>query len=151
MAQAIVFSPENESKAIAWLRTRGGIAVWSNKDLGSPDLGSQSFTPALTEDGKPYPSPNWRCGTSGPDRIVTDVTQVIVQTYREVARVKIRRGLPYLGCVHRADRDRLDKALAAAGPAAGWNADYSRMAYGSPWFEAVISVPAETRAPNLSL
>ena len=141
----IVFSPENEAKAIEWLKTRGGIAVWSNKDLGSANLGSQSFTPALTADGKPMNSPHWQCGNSGPDRIVTNPAEVIVQTYREVSRVKIRRGPPYLGCVNRADRARLDKALAAAGPDSAWSADYSGMQYGSAWFDAVIAVPDVTR------
>ncbi len=90
-------------------------------------------------------SPHWSCGNSGPDRIVTDPSQVIVQTYREVSRVKIRRGPPYLGCVHRADRPRLDKALEAAGLDAGWRPDYASTNYGSAWFDAVITVPDVTR------
>lgn len=142
----IVFSPENEAKAIEWLKTRGGIAVWSNKDLGSPNLGQTAHTPATHADGSPATSPHWTYGNGAPDRIVTNPAEVIVQTYREVAHVKIRRGPPYLGCVHRADRARLDRALESAGPDAAWTADYSTCKYGSPWFDAVITVPDQTRA-----
>lgn len=140
----IVFSPENEAKAVEWLKSRGGIAVWTNRDLGSPSLGSETLTPALQTDGSPTVSPNWRNGNT-PDRIVTDPACVIVQTYREVARVKIRRGPPCYGCVNRADRAKLDRALEAAGTGASWVADYSAMEYGSAWFQAVISVPDVTR------
>lgn len=141
----ITFSPENEAKAVQWLKTRGGIAVWSCKDLGSASLGDQTFTPFLTENGNHTTSPNWRCGNGAPDRVVTDPACVIVQTYREVSRVKIRRGPPCYGCVNRADRAKLDRALDAAGDGAGWVADYSAMEYGSAWFEAVISVPDSVR------
>ncbi len=94
-------------------------------------------------------SPHWRNGNA-PDRVVTDPACVTVQTFREVARVKIRRGPPYLGCVNRADRPKLDRALESAGVGAGWTADYSRMNYGSAWFEAVITVPDVARALDTS-
>ena len=146
----ITISPENEGKLATWLRTRGGIAVWSNKDLGSPSLGLQTFTPALTEDGKPYPCPDWRFGTSGPDFIVTDPAQVSVQSLREVKRVKVRRGPPYNGGIHRMDRAKLDAAMDLAGPEASWVEDYSNMRDGSPWFEAVISIPDIVRPLDAS-
>lgn len=147
--RTITTTPENEAKLADWLKNRGGIAVWRNKDLGSPSLGGQQFTPALHADGTAATSPHWSCGNA-PDFIVTDATAVAIQEWREVSRVKIRNGPPYLGCVHRRDRDRLDAALAKAGDGASYRRDYSAMKYGSPWFDAVIEVPASVRPLNLN-
>ena len=135
----VTINPEIESKLAAWLQTRGGVAVWSNKDIGSSALGSQYFTPADVAI-----APHWNCG-SKPDFIVNDAAQFSVQTDKDVARVKVRRGPPYLGCIARADRAKLDRALAAAGDGAWWRPDYSNLGGGSAWFEAVISVPDTVR------
>lgn len=142
----ITFAPENAAKASDWLANRGGIAVWQNKDLGSASIGSETYTPAIT-DGKETPAPHWRNGNS-PVCIVTDPAAVFVESRKEVARVKIRRGPPYLGGVNRADRGKLDAALEAAGPGAGWTPDYSAMQYGSAWFVAVITIPDGRRPLN---
>lgn len=147
--RTITTTADNEAKLAEWLRERGGIAVWSNKDLGSPSLGGQQFTPATHKDGSPATSPHWSCGHAA-DFVVTDPAAVTIQEWREVSRVKIRNGPPYLGCVHRLDRDRLDKALAAAGDGATYRRDYSAMKYGSPWFDAVIEVPASVRPLNIN-
>lgn len=137
--KTIVISPEHEAKLAVWLKTRGGIAVWSNKDLGSSALGSQTFAPADVTT-----APHWSCGNS-PDFIVVDAAKISVQTDKEVARVKVRRGPPYLGGINRADRAKLDKALAVAGEGAWWRSDYSEMQYGSAWFVAVVCVPDTVR------
>lgn len=148
--RTITTTAEHEAKLAEWLKNRGGIAVWSNKDLGSPSLGGQQFTPALHADGTAATSPHWSCGNGAPDFVVTDAAAVTIREWREVARVKIRNGPPYLGCVHRRDRDRLDNALQAAGEGASYRRDYSAMKYGSPWFDAVIEVPASVRPLNIN-
>ena len=148
--KTITTTTDNEAKLAEWLRTRGGIAVWRSKDLGSPSLGAQQFTPATHTDGTVATSPHWSCGNGAPDFIVTTPEAVTIQTWREVSRIKIRNGPPYLGCVHRRDRDRLDNALLAAGDGASYRRDYSAMKYGSPWFEAVIEVPASVRPLNIN-
>ncbi len=140
----ITTSQENEAKLAAWLQSRGGVAVWSCKDLGSPRIGQQTFTPALSEDGKPTGSPHWSCGSGSPDFVIVDPADVSIETRREVCRVKIRRGPPYLGGVHRLDRPKLDKAMESAGTSAAWHPNYDR-AYGSAWFEAVITVADSVR------
>lgn len=139
---SIKVSPDNASKMRDWLANRSGIAVWSNKDLGSPYVGAQTFTPVKSAEGLVIGPPHWNCGTSGPDFVITDIAQVSVETVKEVARVKVRQGPPYLGGINRADRAKLDKALAAAGEGAFWTPDYSTRDYGSAWFQAAISVPA---------
>ena len=146
--QTITTTADNEAKLAEWLWTRGGIAVWSNKDLGSSSLGGQQFTPARHADGTAATSPHWSCGNSGPNFIVTSPEAVTIQEWREFGRVKIRNGPPYLGCVHRRDRDRLDAAIAKAADGATYRRDYSGMKYGSPWFDAVIEVPTNARPLN---
>lgn len=141
MKPIILESPEHAPKLKQWLETRGGIAVWVCQDLGSPRIGQETFTPAMHPDGSPATSPHWSNGNS-PDRIVTDPVLVFVRSWTEVGRVKIRRGPPYLGGVHRRDRDRLDNALAKAGDGAAWIPDYSTRQYGSPWFTAIIQIPS---------
>ena len=131
------------AKAIDWLANRGGVAVWTNKDLGSSSVGAETYTPAMT-DGKPTPAPHWQFG-SAPAFVVTEAENICVQSWKEVARVKIRRGPPCYGGVNRADRPKLDVAMAKAGTEATWTPDYSGMDYGSAWFVAVISVPDVTK------
>lgn len=147
--KAITIEPENESKVANWLKNRGGIAVWKNCDLGSPSIGCESYTPATHEDGKMATSPHWQYGNT-PDRVITDPADVLVQVRKEVSRVKIRRGPPYLGGVNRADRPRLDAALEKAGEGAAWQEDWSNMKYGSAWFEAVITVVESSRPLNMA-
>lgn len=142
----ITFSPENESKAREWLASRGGIAVWVNADLSSSDVGSQTYTPALTLEGAPMGSPHWRF-TGKPAFVVTDPALVSIETRKEVARIKIRKGAPCYGGVNRLDRPKLDHAMQAEG--ANWIADYSGMKHGSAWFVAVVSVPDSVRPLSL--
>ena len=138
----LVIEPENADKVKDWIANRCGVAVWKCCDLSSPRIGQETLTPAMQENGLWTTSPHWSNGHK-PDRIVTDASLVGVRSWTEVGRCKIRRGPPYLGGVNRADRDKLDKALAKAGEGASWAPDYKEMQYGSAWFEAVISVPSE--------
>jgi len=131
--------PENAQKFLLWLSERGGIAVWQNCDLGSPHTGCETYTPANT-DGKPTVSPHWSNGNT-PTHIITDAAQVIVQNFAEAARVKVRHGSSCYGGVHRLDRAKLEAAMAKAGEGAGWTPDYDNSKPGSPWFEAVVSIP----------
>jgi hypothetical protein len=142
MSAQIVISPEAEEKIRAWLKAERGVAIWRNKDLGSAALGSETFTPG---DAK---SPNWRCGNT-PDEIIHDPARFVVETAKEVARVKIRNGPPMCGGVNRQDRPRLDAALEKAGNGAYYVRDYSRMQCGSAWFEAVIMCPDSQRPLTL--
>lgn len=142
----IVTSPENAPKLRDWLANRGGIAVWVNHDLGSPDVGGESFTPALT-DGQPTQAPHWRFGAT-PDRVIVDASLVSLVSPVEVFRVKIRRGPPHNNGVHRADYPRVQKALAEAGPGAWFHPDHSNAKWGSPWFEAVICVDGPSMPLN---
>lgn len=139
----LVIEPSAVKQIREWIENRGGVAVWKCVDLGSPRIGSETLTPATHKDGTPATSPHWSNGDS-PDRIVTDLSQVGVRSWREVSRIKVRNGPPCFGNIHRADRAKLDAAMAKAGDGATWQADYSSQSYGSPWFTAVISVPSET-------
>lgn len=139
----IRFSPENESKAIAWLQSRGGIAVWRNVNMSSQSLGSESYTPALT-DGQPTGKPSWQFAF---DRIIIDPAEVLIEGKREVARVRVMRGKygPPADPIARG-RQGLDKAMSAAGPDAWWEFDYSNPDLNGVWCHAVIYVPDNPRA-----
>lgn len=137
ITEPVTYTVESSTadKLRSWLDTRGGVAVWQNCDLGSPSIGCPAYTPADSA------SPHWQYGNK-PIEVVTDRARFQVRTLREVARVKVRRGPPCYGGINRADRAKLDRALDSAGDGAVYCEDYSRMAYGSAWFEAVVSVPA---------
>lgn len=139
-AKIYTVTQEHAEKIADWLKTRNGVRVWVNRDLGSPRVGLETFTPATDENGNPYPSPHWSNGNE-PTETVTDAARFVVQDWREVKRMRIRRGPPCYGFVHRADRAKLDRAMTEAGDGATYVFDYSRTNYGSPWFDAVVSVP----------
>lgn len=69
-----------------WLRTRGGVFVWKNLDLGSPTSGATSCTPATTQEGTPYPSPHWRFGNK-PERHLTRHDEVVVSRIETVEQL----------------------------------------------------------------
>lgn len=137
----LIIEPENAEKIKSWIETRQGVAVWKCCDLSSSRIGQETLTPATHENGEPATSPHWSNGNA-PDRIITELSDVGVRSWKEVSRVKIRRGPPCYGHVHRADRDKLDTAIAKAGDGASWKPDYER-AYGSPWFTAIIEIPSD--------
>lgn len=84
--EKLTCSPNNAPKFLDWIANRGGIAVWNSINLSN--LGQSWSTPALTEDGKPYPKPTWQADNS-PYRIVASASDVIVQTAREIKRFHV--------------------------------------------------------------
>jgi len=59
-------------KVREWFRQRGGVLRWSNCEIGAsrPDI----ITPALTDEGKPYPAPHWAYMGSGKQITPADLT-----------------------------------------------------------------------------
>jgi len=134
----IKFDKSDASKAIDWLTSRGGIAVWTNCNLSSHSIGGESYTPALTLDGKPTSSPGWQYGNT-PSRIVTDASEVCIVEYSEHCRVKVIPGQygPPCDPIKRG-REKVDSALQAAGEGSYWQFDWSSRNYGSAWTDCVI-------------
>jgi hypothetical protein len=130
---------EQYAKLKSWIERGDAIAVWQNCDLGSRSIGTLAYTPARK--GETPQSPHWQYGNQ-PIAIETTLDPFECIQWREVERVKIRRGPPCYGGVHRRDRDRLHAAMDRAGDGATWIECYANSAYGSPWFEAVIQTPA---------
>jgi hypothetical protein len=79
-------SPENADTFRKWISDRGGIAVWKSINLSNP--GASWSSPALTEDGQPYPKPTWQAENK-PSRIITDPADVVVEVPREVKRFRV--------------------------------------------------------------
>ena len=136
----ITVSEEITDKLRDWIKNRGGILVWVNKDLGSTRIGQQTFTPATTVEGAPMGSPHWQFGNTA-EFCVTDPACVLVEKTKEVKRVKVRQGRN--GGVHNADRPKLDKAMAEAGESAFYQFDDKAADY--PWYVAVVKVVTETQ------
>lgn len=132
--RTITVSKEIAHKIIPWTITRGGIAVWSNKDLSSGSIGQQTFTPYMQANGTLTGPPHWSCGQIY-DFVITNALDVQVQETAEYKRVKIRRGPPYNGGIHRADYGKVQTALVEAGEGSFYTFDY---AHNGPWFTAVI-------------
>lgn len=126
-----------------WLASGRGVAVWQNYDLGSPSVGALSFTPAITDGARTSP-PHWQVGQSPVD-VTHSATDFVVETTAPGAVVKVRRGPPYLGGIHRRDRDKLDSALAKAGPGSFWTYEPNSRDYGSAWFGVRIHSVVGTR------
>lgn len=106
---AVECTPENAPKFRAWLESRGGIARWQSVNLSNP--GASWSTPALTEDGKPYPKPTWESGNT--PHIVTDAAQVGVFTDAlfKAFRVGLRRGDGLSYKITDAAQRKLDKVM----------------------------------------
>ena len=68
-------SETNAPKFLIWLRERGGLSVWSSKDLGGPP--SEVTTPYRNSEGEINVAPHWRYGDK-PDRHVTNPDDVVV-------------------------------------------------------------------------
>lgn len=134
----IQFNQADASKALDWLNNRGGIAVWTNCNMSSQSLGGESYTPALTADGKPTLSPGWQFGNK-PSRIVTDPTEVCVVEYAVHSRVKTipSKYGPPCDPIKRG-RNKVDAALEQAGEGSYWQFDWNSRNYGSAWTDAVI-------------
>jgi hypothetical protein len=84
-----VVTVANAPKIAEWLKSRGGIAIWTSIDLGDP--GYSVTTPALDANGDPYTKPRWKVA-SEPARIITDPAEVVVSTDIEVKRFHVAVG-----------------------------------------------------------
>jgi hypothetical protein len=124
-------SPENASRMLAWIRDRGGIAVWRSINLSNPN-GSWS-SPVLTN-GEPTSRPTWEA-EGKPSRIITDANDVVVITRKEVKRFRV--GLRGIGLVRKltdASTRKLRAACKKAGEDSSYEFDYETQ-------EAVITAP----------
>lgn len=120
-------------KVREWLATRGGVNVWRNQDLGSPEIGNLAFTPVLDAEGNRLTgSPHWRYGHE-PEHVATSAADFVVKTYVPAGVVKARPSRYGLGGVHPADKARLNSALDKAGPGATWDWGAEAWQYGSAW------------------
>lgn len=78
--------PEIFPKLKSWIESRGGIAVWKSINLSNP--GKEIFTPALTEDNKPYPKPSWEVSNQ-PYEIIKSLEDIIIIIPKEIKRFKV--------------------------------------------------------------
>lgn len=127
---------ENAPKMLDWIRTRGGVAVWTSLDLSDP--GFSMSTPALTTEGQPYAKPHWKLANA-PAQVITDPAQIRVITAKEVKRfhVGVRMGAQGLKLkVTDGGTRRIRAAVAKAGDDAWYEFDYGTQ-------EAVIYVPGD--------
>lgn len=130
-------SPENAANMLSWIKTRGGIAIWSSVNMSNP--GASWSTPYLTKDGSLMLSPTWQA-EKNPSRVVTDPGEVVVVTPRVVKRfhVAVRVGSQGLQAkLTVASSRKVRDAVAKAGDGAWYEFDYGEQ-------EAVILVPGET-------
>jgi len=125
-------APENATKMLQWIKTRGGVAIWRSVNLSN--LGASWSTPALTPEGQPYPKPTWQAD-SKPERIITDATEIEVVTRKEVRRFHV--GVRQAGLAFKltdASSRRLRDAVAKAGKDASHAFDYEAQ-------DAIVTVP----------
>lgn len=128
---------ENAPKFADWIANRGGVAVWRSINLSNP--GASWSSPALTEDGQPYPQPTWQADKQ-PERIITDSEEILVTEDEEVKRfrVGVRRcdqGLTFK--LTDASSRKIEKAVEKAGEGAYYVFDYETQ-------DAVIMKPAKS-------
>lgn len=118
-----------------WLANRGGLAIWESHDLSDP--GKTWTTPALTTDGKPTAKPHWAAGEV--IETVTDITNVVVTTPKEVKRFHVATRLGANGLKIKltdASGRKVRAAEEKAGPEAWHEFDYDNQ-------DAIIYVPGE--------
>jgi len=127
---------DNAPRFADWIENRGGVAIWRSVNLPNP--GASWSTPALTEEGEPYPKPTWQVDTK-PDAVITDPRDIEVTVDREVKRfrVGIRRSNGFSFKVTDGGSRRIRAAVEKAGEGAYHVFDYDTQ-------EAVIMVPASS-------
>ncbi len=115
----------NAEKVKNWVAERGGLAVWGCLDLGN--CGKQFMTPALDDEGKPYPKPHWSA-TNEPRMVITDLEKIMVATMEhfKTIRIALQRGSGLRIDLTKPSSVRLEKTLDAAGPGSdyffeGWD------------------------------
>ena len=127
----------NAAKFVDWLRNRGGLAIWDSLDLSNPSL---SFTtPVNGDDGKPRRKPRWDVEDT-PSRIITDIDEVEVTTYKEVKRFHVATRVGDQGLkvkVTDGGTRRINKEVEKAGEDAFYVFDYG------DYDNAVIMVPSK--------
>lgn len=79
-------APENANLFKDWLANRGGVAVWRSINLSNP--GKSWSTPALTLTGDPSSKPTWEAANE-PERIITDIDEIVVTVPKEVKRFHV--------------------------------------------------------------
>ena len=119
-----------------WMRTRGGVLVWTNLSMSSPDAGHM-FTPATTstkEDGKLH-KPHWSYGKPELHTSLEDFR--FVKEMREVKRFHVGIRLGSQGMAYKltdgATR-RVRKECDKAGPESTYHFDYDTQ-------ECVVCLP----------
>jgi hypothetical protein len=120
-----------------WIRTRQGIAIWRSINLSNP--GASWTTPVLDESGKRVTKPTWESANE-PERIITDVADVLVSVDKEVKRFHIgvrMGGQGFSLKVTDGGTRRIRRAVAKAGEGAYYQFDYMTQ-------EAVILAPEKT-------
>ena len=134
MSEKHICMPENASKMKEWIANRGGVAIWPSVNLSNP--GASWSSPALTEDGKPYPKPTWQAADT-PERVITDPSEIVVTVPKEVKRFRVALRLGSQGLSVKltdASSERVRAAVRKAGEKAWYQFDYASR-------EAVIYVP----------
>lgn len=126
--------PGAQEKFAAWIKDRGGVAVWPNVNLSDPGKGP-TFTPVVT-DGKPTPRPHWSVA-SEPAEIVTNIDRFKFLTLKEVDRFHVAVRVGSQGTMLKltdASSAKLRKRLDKYGDGARYHFDFDSQ-------EAVIEVP----------
>jgi hypothetical protein len=124
MTEPIRVDEEITPKIAEWLATRGGVQVWESADLGDP--GWSCFTPVHDPDGKVNGRPHWKAQAE-PVRVVTDVSEVEVVTWREVKRFHVATQVAHglMVSVTPAGSKRIRREVAKAGDGAAYRFDYA--------------------------
>jgi len=130
-------SEESATKILDWLKNRGGVAIWDSVDLSDPTYSLS--TPAKTEEGEPFPQPHWKVGDE-PARVITDIDEIEVATYKEVKRFHVGTHVGSEGLkvkVTDGGTRRIRKEVEKAGEDAFYVFDYG------DYDNAVIMVPSK--------
>lgn len=138
---SITISQSQADKIFGWFKTGKGVAVWNSLNLSDP--GKQWLTPAVGQDGNPYPKPTWQVGNTA-DFVIIDPQAIGVNVYKEVKRfhVAVRMGRQGMSLkVTDAGTRRIRAAVEKAGPGAFYTFDYGDEK------NAVIMIPAGEPKP----
>jgi len=129
-------SPDNAPKMLEWIKSRGGVAVWTSVNLANP--GASWSAPAMTLDGTPALRPTWEADGK-PSRIITDAGEIDVVTRREVKRFRVglRRGSQGFSVkVTDGGTRKIRAEVEKAGEGASYHFDYENQ-------EAIVTVPGD--------
>ena len=134
---------QNAAMFLDWIRTRGGLALWKTVNLSDP--GQSWTTPRLDATGQPKYKPH-NYADAKPYRIIESTDEVMVHVDMEVKRfhVAIRMGAQGLKLkLTDASTDRVEKAVAKAGPGAYYAFDLYTQ-------EAIIYAPKPGQSMTLT-